>query len=83
MLIVVAAQPESCKALNSVSVSHLECGAFRKTNTSVWSNSGINADVTLMMCDTDSICTPEDKELDCSLSSMTSPRAWGLSNFFD
>jgi hypothetical protein len=47
---VVAAQPESCKARISVESAHLFVDTFRFTKANVGFISGIDVEVTLMMC---------------------------------
>jgi hypothetical protein len=80
---VVAAHPESCKTCISVESAHLFMATFRFTNANVGFISGINVDVTLMMCVPDSVCTSENL-VSCELSfSVAAPEAWGLFSFFD
>jgi hypothetical protein len=80
---VVAAQPESCKARTSVESAHLFVATFRFTKANVGFISGIDVEVTLMMCVPDSVCTSENL-VSCELSfSVAAPEAWGLFSFFD
>jgi hypothetical protein len=57
---VVAAQPESCKACTSVESAHLFLATFRFTKAYVGFISGIDVEVTLMMCVPNSVCTSEN-----------------------
>ena len=80
---VVAAQPESCKARTSVESAHLFMATFRFTKANVGFISGIDVEVTLMMCVPGSVCTSENL-VSCELSfSVAAPEAWGLFSFFD
>jgi hypothetical protein len=81
VLIVVAAQPESWRALNSVE-SALKA-TFRNTKASVGLISGIVVVTTLIMCVPDSICTSENL-VSCELSfSVAAPEVWGMFSLFD
>jgi hypothetical protein len=80
--IVVVAQPESCRALNSVESACLFVATFKHTKASVGFIYRIVVVATLIMCATDSICTSENL-VSCYLSfSVAALEAWGMFSFF-